>query len=634
MLVRQNMANLTFKELWQRLTQGDESVLIEAKKASEIGKSVLETISAFSNEPDAGGGYFLLGVTAKTGSLFPDYEVVGVPSPDKIQCDIVTQCREHFSAIIRPDVTAEEVDGKQVVVVHIPEASPHNKPVFIKVRGIHKGAYRRIGPTDQLCTEEDFAAFFHSRGHSSYDETILEDTSLADVDPAAITAYRASKLASGSADLLRYNDGDLLYALNAASGVNGTTRLTIAGLLLFGKPSALRRHLPMTRVDYIRVDGIEWVPDPDRRYQSLEKLGPMLVTIPQLISQILEDVPRAFNLPMNQVHRRDVPLVPQTVIREAVVNALMHRSYRSHQPVQIIRFSNRIEVKNPGYSLIPEDKLGEPGSKTRNPKIASALHDVGLAETKGTGIRVMREAMDKANLTTPLIVSDRRKDEFTLRLLVHHLFGPEEVRWLSRLKDCNLTDEDARVLILLREIGEVDNSTYRTIGRVDALTASSRLRRLRDLSVLEQSGRGASTSYTAGPRLIDAVTHSGGGSPKTSSLRNKPLRKELDSTLRIELPEPLRKELDSLRKQLPPDLVRDIDGLGRRVPANELDDIIQRICACRPYGIHELSLILGKNTVHLLARSIKRMISKKRLLYTHEDKTHPDQKYYAGDFPE
>jgi ATP-dependent DNA helicase RecG len=622
---------LSFNDLWISLCQGDESVLVEAKKASDIGKSVLETISAYSNEPDAGGGYLLLGVTQKAGSLFPDYEIFGIDDTDKIQCDFVTQCRDLFSCTIRPEVTVEVVNGKSVVVAYIPEAAAHQKPVFIKVRGVHKGSFRRIGPTDQLCTDEDFAEFYHARGNSSFDESVVEHTSLSDIDSQALASYRNSKGANGGSDLLRYSDGDLLYALNAASSNNGQSKLTIAGLLLFGKASALRRHLPMTRVDYIRVDGIEWVPDPERRYQSLEKLGPLLITIPQIISQILEDVPKAFNLPMNDVHRRDVPLIPRNVIREAVVNALMHRSYRNHQPVQIIRFSNRIEIKNPGYSLIPEDRLGEPGSRPRNPKIAATLHDVGLAETKGTGIRVMREAMDKANLSSPLIVSDRRKDEFTLRLLVHHLFGPEEVRWLGRLKDCNLSDDDARALIVLREIGDLDNALYRSVARVDALTASGRLRRLRDHGILEQTGKGASTTYRAGPRFLEALSPQ----QRVTSGRGKAgLRKESEEPLRKDLSEALRKESEALRAGLPAELAHDIAALGKRTAAKDLDDIIQRICSCRPYSVNELSLILGKNPVHLLARNLKRLLAMDRLFYVHPDKNHPDQKYYAGDFPE
>jgi hypothetical protein len=68
----------SFKELYNKLRTGDESFAIEAKRGSEVGKSMLETICAFANEPGRGGGYILLGVAEARDSLFPDYDVVGV----------------------------------------------------------------------------------------------------------------------------------------------------------------------------------------------------------------------------------------------------------------------------------------------------------------------------------------------------------------------------------------------------------------------------------------------------------------------------------------------------------------------------------------------------------------------------
>ncbi|MGC3968013.1 MAG: ATP-binding protein [Pirellulales bacterium] len=443
------MAHLPFSELYKRLGDGDESILIEAKRGSDVGRAALDTVSAFSNEPDMGGGYLVFGVIRKPNSLFPDYEVSGVADPDKLQADFATQCRELFSIPVRPHLYSEKFNEKIVVIAHIPEASPHHKPVHIKTKGAVKGSFRRIGSTDQVCTDDDVGLFYQLRGMKSYDEDVVEGTTLDDIDPRAVSAYRQSRLSvndDGAAELMRYPDEELLYAIKATTDKGRGASLTTGGLLLFGKQMSLRRHLPMTRVDYIRVDGREWVPHPEQRYSGIEKLGPLLLTIPQLISQVLDDVPKAFNLPASGDLRQDVPLIPRAVIREAIVNALMHRNYKCHQSVQIIRYANCIEIKNPGYSLIPEERLGEPGSRTRNPVIAATLHDAKLAETKGTGIRVMREAMGVANLTAPLIESDRQRDEFTLRLLVHHFLGQDDLKWLSKLKECNLSDEDARRL--------------------------------------------------------------------------------------------------------------------------------------------------------------------------------------------
>lgn len=93
---------LEFEELWERLISVDETDTIEAKRASDIGDSVLETISAFSNEPELGGGYLLLGVAKKENALFPDYEIVGVENPDNLQSNLAGRCRTDFNITIHP----------------------------------------------------------------------------------------------------------------------------------------------------------------------------------------------------------------------------------------------------------------------------------------------------------------------------------------------------------------------------------------------------------------------------------------------------------------------------------------------------------------------------------------------------
>jgi ATP-dependent DNA helicase RecG len=74
-------------DLLQSLNLLDENERIEAKRAQEAGKSLLESICAFANEPNLGGGWLLLGVTREELALFPGYEVEGVPNPDKLSAD-------------------------------------------------------------------------------------------------------------------------------------------------------------------------------------------------------------------------------------------------------------------------------------------------------------------------------------------------------------------------------------------------------------------------------------------------------------------------------------------------------------------------------------------------------------------
>ena len=72
----------TARELFEDLNDGDEDVRIEAKRASEVGKSIMETICAFANEPDLDGGYLLLGAVRKgfDENGFPVYESRNIPT--------------------------------------------------------------------------------------------------------------------------------------------------------------------------------------------------------------------------------------------------------------------------------------------------------------------------------------------------------------------------------------------------------------------------------------------------------------------------------------------------------------------------------------------------------------------------
>lgn len=146
-------------ELFEQLNALDETPWIEAKTSSEVGKSLMESINSFSNEPGLVEGYILIGVTGVQESLFPEYQIVGVDNPDKIQQDIATQSATLFNIPIRPSISVEKLQGKNVIVVRVKELDQSQKPVFYKKQGLPSGAFRRIGSTDMHCTEDDMQIF-------------------------------------------------------------------------------------------------------------------------------------------------------------------------------------------------------------------------------------------------------------------------------------------------------------------------------------------------------------------------------------------------------------------------------------------------------------------------------------------
>lgn len=613
---------MTAKELLERLVTLDENERIEAKRAAEVGNSVMETICAFANEPGLGGGHLLLGVAREELALFPTYEVVGIDNPDKLSSEIATRCRGDFNVPVRVDIQAERLDDKTVLVVFVPEAQAGEKPIFFKSQGLPRGAFRRVGPTDQRCTEDDLLVFYEGRGSETYDYSVVRDATPDDIDPDAVAEYRkAREEAYPDAEELRWGDTDLLLALGCMRQQDGRLVPTVAGLLLFGKSIALRRFFPMMRVDYIRVSGREWIPDPEKRFDSIEMRDPLIRLIRRATAAVMDDLPKSFSLPEGQLQRQDVYRIPQRVIREAIVNAVMHRNYRVQSAIQVIRYANRLEIINPGFSLKSPEHLGEPGSLARNPKIAAVLHETRFAETKGSGIRVMRDMMEQAGLTPPTFESDRAQDKFTSRYLFHHFLGPEDIAWLSRFRDLGLTDEEAKALVWVREVGAIDNAGFRELNRIDTLAASQKLRRLRDAGLLKQKGKGSATYYEPTDLLLgDGLSpQSGGLSPELGGLSP-----ELEALS----PDPIR---DALLAELPQALAEEVAGLGQRSrDKGRLKRMLVALCGRRFYRADELARITDRNPEYLQKDYLSALVAEGMLVYRYpSDPNHPQQAYGA-----
>ncbi|MDO5691593.1 MAG: ATP-binding protein [Pseudomonadota bacterium] len=618
------------QELLEALSLLDENERIEAKRAQETGKSMLETICAFANEPHLGGGWLLLGVAPDEQALFPGYMVEGVVNPDQLSADLASQCANMFNQPLRVDIRTEALESKPVVVVRVPEAAPQDKPIYFKSTGLPRGAFRRIGSTDQRCTEDDLEALYASRQRESFDAGLVPDASLDDLDDAAIADYREARAeANPDAEELRWSDLDLLQALKAVRrDAAGAFKPTVAGLLLFGKTTALRRSFPMTRVDYIRVPGRDWVPHPERRFDTVELRAPLFSLLRRAQAAVLDDLPKSFGLEEGQLQRQDQPVIPLRALREVLVNALMHRSYRVHAPVQVIRYANRLEIRNPGFSLKSPDHLGEPGSMPRNPTIAAVLHETRFAETKGSGIRAIREAMERAGLVPPLFESDRGQDQFSALFFFHHFLGEEDIRWLTRFKDLHLTDEEARALVVAREAGAIDNATYRSLNKVDTLTASAALRRLRDAGLFSQQGRGSATWYQPTEKLLeteDSSSYVGGLSGKPGGLSSNPPSLSSNPPSLSSNPDPAR---TALLNELPGELAARVGAIGQRHPPERMRDLIVDLCTQRAWRVDELATLLQRNPESIRQSYLRPLLAQQRIAMTLPDTPTSSQQAY------
>ena len=379
-------------------------------------------------------------------------------------------------------------------------------------------------------------------------------------------------------------------------------------------------------------------------------------------SAVMDDLPKGFELKKDSMQASTPAILPNKVLREAIVNSYIHRSNRVNQPIQIIRYSNRIEIHNPGYSLKPQDDWGEPGSMLRNPRISEIFHDTNLAETKGTGIGAMRRLMKEAGLMPPTFESNHEANKFTARLLLHHFLSKENVEWLAQYAEFGLVNEQKLALVFVREVGAIDNATYRQLdSSITHARARLEIHKLCDLGFLEKKGQGRNTYYIRtskvvsleerlrpqGERLLpqdekippqhgtlgEKIPPQGEmyhGKHGTFGERYQGENERYQGKLgTFEEPTPALNR-DTLLEELPDELKIKIEKVGKRILKEDLNQIIIALCSMRPYNIEELTLLLGRNPKSFKNFNIKNLLETKRLFYwIPEMIRHPQQKYVA-----
>lgn len=370
---------------------------------------------------------------------------------------------------------------------------------------------------------------------------------------------------------------------------------------------------------FIRVTGNQWVESSDARFDyTIDMRGAFILLVNRAVNAIVDDLPKGFELKDGELQASTPINIPNDTLREAIVNAFMHRSFRVNRPIQIIRYSNRIEINNPGFSLKSPEHLGEPGSELRNPFISAIFHDTNLAETKGTGIKSMRDQMKAAHLMPPTFESSRETNVFTLRLLLHHLLGEEDVKWLARFANFDLSNEQRLSLIFMRELGAIDNITYRQLNSdINTRRASLDLHRMCEMGLFELRGQGRNSYYVAGREFVllnarDKVEISR-GEREISREEGKISRDGVEISRDEEFPEKIRNKISKLKKWS---------------PSSEMESLIMELCSIKPLSLSEISSLLGRKPVSIRYQYIIPLLKQGVLFYTiPEMLNHPNQKY-------
>ncbi|GHT63580.1 hypothetical protein AGMMS50239_19790 [Bacteroidia bacterium] len=350
---------------------------------------------------------------------------------------------------------------------------------------------------------------------------------------------------------------------------------------------------------------------------TVDMRGSLLEMVQRAFSLVSDDLPKGFVLPEGELQAGSNGL-PDRVLREALVNSMIHRTFRVNQPIQIIRYGNRIEISNPGFSLKPEEHLGIPGSVARNPIIATIFHETNLAETKGSGIRTMRTLMEKAQMLPPTFESSHELNQFTIRLLLHHFLREEDIKWLGQFNTFNLNEQQKCALFFIREVGAIDNPTYRQLNGVEMIKVRTDLHDMKEKKIITQKGKSKAIYYVPGEELIKLL----------------PVQEE-DNSLTNQLPDETNQlpdetnQLPDETNQLPDELKEKLTQLKYRNKKEDTNNVILALCEWNPLTLSQIAGIMNRTgEKHLLYNYITPLRKQGKLEYTiPEMPNHPKQAY-------
>ena len=276
----------------------------------------------------------------------------------------------------------------------------------------------RRGRATAAPSPSELQELFNVFGLILTEKQVIASATADDID---MNAFRSYMQAQG----MRIEDGpqpDVESDLRNASvcdRLNGTLRPTLYGLMVFGKDPQGFPHTTSMFIQCARYAGDDQASDVLSAGESRGRLD----------EQIQRSMGWFRSLGRKEIyrglHREDVPLIPEEVLREALVNAVIHRDYAiAGSQVMLEVFDDRIVVTSPGalpnHMTVEQAQMGG-APRSRNEMMANAMVVRGLMERRGRGWLAMRHAMRNFNGTKPTLENYER-DRF-VRVTFH--FEPD-----------------------------------------------------------------------------------------------------------------------------------------------------------------------------------------------------------------
>lgn len=413
----------------------EENENIEFKRTTGELNEAMKSVSAILNKHKKGTIYF---------GLKNDGKQVNFQITDSTLRDVSRKVFESIRPQIYPVIEKIEIDGSDVIKI---EFSGDNQPY--SAFGIY---YIRVADEDRELSPEELRKIMVSKEYEENWDSRLTNETISDIDSATLDSFIKKAIDCKRIPDIEYTKEEILSRLTLCS--NG--RLNNAGRLLFSKnhPVTLKLAIFATESKEIFVD-----------LQTFE--GNLFELMSKAISYVVSNIHWRAELSEDNEHRKEIPELPISAIREAIINSFVHARYDYPIFHEIDIFPNRIMITNPGSfasEYKPEDFANSAiNSQLRNELIAKALYLCQDVESFGTGFQKIYGLCRKANVP---IDYENRDSTFTF---IFYRKDKEIVPSTS-----SLNESERKVLELLTvspyssasEISKAINKTERTAQRI------------------------------------------------------------------------------------------------------------------------------------------------------------------------
>lgn len=481
---------------------GTDTQEIEAKAAAGgfPGPSLLRSISAFAN---TGTGLILLGLDEETG-----FEIVEIDA-SKLSSQLADACRESIEPSVQADIEIVEIEGRHVVAARVHELPVDQKPAYLKTHGMNQGSYVRVHDSDRKLSTYEVSVLLANRTQPRYDTEPVAEATLEDLDDTLVQAF-VDRLRANKPSTFRESsveDALLLVGTVLRDG-DGEIRPTLAGLLALGRYP--QRWFPQLNVAVVAypTSNNEPLADGTRFLDNVSVDGSVPRMVVDAVAAVQRNLSRRSRV--QSLFREDEWDYPIEVIRELIVNALMHRDLspaaRGTQ-VRIELYPDRLEVHNPGglFGPVSVSDLGvRTVTSSRNALLSKLLEDIRLpgtdgpvADNRGSGFVTLTRRLEAVGMAHPVVTDGVAA--FRVQLHSTSLLDDVALNALERFEMTGWSDLQRLAVALAAREGRVTNERLREVSGAHASDVGAAFVGLRQLEVLERFGQGRGSSWRLAP---------------------------------------------------------------------------------------------------------------------------------------